>query len=128
MVLQKLTERIKKAKTKMERMKAKAHGMTVPELRQHLRKRKTERRAFKAELKRMEREERQKFEKWKITQKYKQKRKATKEGKPGGALGLIMDLGGPGKASKDGDPLGIFSGQKKQRTHKKRKKKEWWEF
>jgi len=109
-------------KASFEKAKAKAHGMTVPELRQHLKKRKAEKRAFKAELRKKEQEERQKFEKWKVERKYKQKRKAVKKGKATGALGVLEMLGG--KPQKGGsDPFGLFSSPKKPRKKKRKKKR-----
>lgn len=125
MVLKSLRERIKNVKAKLERAKAKHHGMTVPELREHLKKRKAERRAFKAELRRKEREERQKYEKWKIEQKYKQRRKRVKAGKPTGFLGALEALGGSQKKSDPllgPDPLGLFGSPKKKRKRRKKRK------
>jgi len=122
MVLKKLSERLKSVKDKFERAKARAHGMTVPELRVHLRERKAEKKAFKAELRKKEQAERQKFEKWKIEQKYKQKRKQAKSGKSSGVLGALEMLGGsPSKKSAGYDPFGIFSTPRK--TSRKRRKK-----
>lgn len=121
MVFKTLRERLQKVKEKLEKTKAKAHGMTVPELRQHLTKRKAEKRKFKEELRRKEREERQKFEKWKVEQKYKGKRKQVKTGKSTGALGLIELLGGSPPKGAKADPLGLFGPPKKKR--KKRRKK-----
>lgn len=124
MVLKKLSERLKKVKDSFERAKARAHGMTVPELREHLRKRKAERRAFKAELRRKEEEEKAKFEKWKIEQKYKRKRKQVKSGKRVGVLGALEVLGGtPSKKGGGYDPFGIFTTPKQSRKRKRRKKK-----
>ena len=51
-----LRERIRKVKARFEKAKAKAHGMTVPELRRYLAKRKVEKRKFKLELRRKEEE------------------------------------------------------------------------
>lgn len=124
MVLEKLSERLKKVKDSLERAKAKAHGMTVPELREHLRKRKAERREFKAELRKKERAERAKFEKWKIERKYKQKRKQVKSGKSSGILGSLEMLGGkPSKKDANYDPLGIFGPPKRLTRRKTRRKK-----
>jgi len=122
MVLKNLSQRIKKVKASLEKAKAKAHGMTVPELRAHLAKRKVEKRAFKAELRKKEEAERQKFEKWEIEQKYKRKRKAVKSGKAMGALGVLELLGGkPQKGV--ADPFSFFGEPKKPRKKKRKKKK-----
>lgn len=132
MVLKKLVERLKNVKDSLERAKAKVHGMTVPELREHLRTHKAEKRAFKVELRKKEHEERAKFEKWKIEQKYKAKRKQVKSGKGGfkGSLaefGSAMEvLGGkPSKKDAGYDPFGIFgpsTSAKPKRKRKRRKK------
>ena len=123
MVLKTLSERIKKVRASFERGKAKAYGMTVPELRRHLAKRKAEKRKFKEELRRKEREERGKFLKWKVEQKYKQKRKQTKRGKQTGALGILEMLGGSTSMGANDDPLGIFGSPTRKKTRKKRRKK-----
>lgn len=125
MGLKKLGERLKKVKDSLERAKARAHGMTVPELRAHLKKRKVERRAFKEELKEKERLERKKFEKWKIEQKYKQKRKQTKSGKSSDIMGALEMLGGtPSKKSESYDPFNIFGTSKwSGRKHKAKRRK-----
>lgn len=120
MVLKTLSERIKKVKASFERGKAKAYGMTVPELRRHLAKRKVEKHKFKEELRRKEREERQKFLKWKVERKYKQKRKQVKSGKQTGALGVLEMFGGSTSTRGNDDPLGIFGPPKRK---KKRRKK-----
>lgn len=133
MVLEKLVERLKNVKDSLERAKARAHGMSVPELREHLRTHKAEKRAFKVELRKKEHEERAKFEKWKIEQKYKQKRKLVKSGK-GGFKGSLAEFGSAmevlgGKPSKKGegyDPFGIFgpaTGVGSKRKKKRRKKR-----
>jgi hypothetical protein len=132
MVLKKLAARIKKVRASFEKAKAKAYGMTVPELRRHLAKRKAEKRAYKEELRRIEAREKAKFEKWKIKQKYKRKRKLFKAGKAGrGALaeftGAMEMLGG--KPQKGGpDPFGIFGTpskprRKRRKTARKKKRK-----
>ena len=121
MVLKKLSQRITKVRVSFEKAKAKAHGMTVPELRAHLKKRKAEKRAFKAELRKKEQEERQKFEKWKIEQKYKGKRKAVKSGKGGGVTGLIEVLGGSGQKSGGSDPFGFFGSPTRKKKKRKRR-------
>jgi len=108
---------------KLLKAKAKAHGMTVPELKQYLAERKVEKRKFKEELRRKEREEKQKHEKWKIEQKYKQKRKQVKTGKSSGALGLIELLGGSTSKKANVDPFGLFGSPAKKTKRKKRKKK-----
>ena len=118
MVFKTLSERLKQVKARLEKAKAKHHGMTVPELRQYLAERKTEKRKFKAELRRKEREERQKYAKWKIEQKYKQKRKQPKKGK---GLGVLELFGGSTSKGETYDPLGILGPAKKKR--KKRSKK-----
>lgn len=122
MVFKTLRERIKNVKASFEKAKAKAHGMTVPELRSYLAKRKVEKRKFKAELRVKEEQEKVKFEKWKIEQKYKQKRKQVKSGKSSGALGIIELLGGS-TSSKGADPLGLFSSSTRQKKRKRRKKR-----
>lgn len=128
MVFKKLSERLKNVKDKFERVKARAHDMTVPELREHLKKRKVEKRAFKAELRKKEHAERQKFEKWKIEQKYKQKRKQVKSGKSSGVLSALEMLGGtPSKKSSGYDPFGIFGeprrSTRKRKTQKRKKRR-----
>jgi len=102
MVLKKLREKFTKAK-------AKRLGMTVAELKK-----------ARKDLKRKEGEERLKHEKWKIEQKYKQKKQA-KKGKGGGVTGLITLLGGSGQ--NDSDPLGLFGSPKKPRKKKRKKKR-----
>ena len=118
-----LRERIRKVKARFEKAKAKAHGMTVPELRKYLAKRKTEKRKFKLELRRKEEEERQKFKKWQIEQKYKQKRKQVKTGKSTGALGFVELLGGSSSKRAGTDPLGLFGSPTKKKKRKRRKKR-----
>jgi hypothetical protein len=110
-------------RAKLLKAKAKAHGMTVPELEKYLAERKVEKRKFKEELRRKEREEKQKHEKWKIEQKYKQKRKQVKTGKSGGVLGLIELLGGSQSKGVNADPLGIFSSPTRKKKRKRRKKR-----
>lgn len=133
MVLKKLSQRIRKVRASFEKTKAKVHGMTVPELRRHLAKRKAEKRAFKAELRRIEEKEKEKFEKWKIERKYKRKRKLAKAGK-GGFKGALTEFTGAmemlgGKPSEGGpDPFGIFGTpgkprRKRKTAPKKRKRK-----
>ena len=120
MVLKSLSQRLKGVKDSFERAKARAHGMTVSELREHLKRRKVEKRAFKAELRKKEEAERQKFEKWKIEQKYKRKRKQVKKGKSSGIMGALEMLGGtPSKKASSYDPFNIFS----KPTRKKRRRK-----
>jgi len=108
---------------KLLKAKAKAHGMTVPELKSYLVERKVEKRKFKEELRRKEREEKQKHEKWKIEQKYKQKRKQVKTGKSSGALGIIELLGGSTNKQANTDPLGLFGSSAKKKKRKRRKKR-----
>jgi len=113
----------KSLREKLLKAKAKAHGMTVPELKRHLAKRKAENRKFKQELKRKEQEQKLKHEQWKIEQKYKQKRKAVKKGKRSGALGILEALGGSTSARGSDDPLGIFGSPTRKKKSKKRRKK-----
>ena len=122
MVLKPLSERIKKVRDKFEQAKARAWGMTVPELRQHLMKRKAEKRKYKMELRRKEQEEKQKFEKWKIEQKYKRKRIQAKKGRGStGLTGMLEMLGGPPQKA-DYDPLGLFGSPTKTKRRKRVKK------
>ena len=123
MVFKTLRERIRNVKASFEKAKAKAHGMTVPELRRYLATRKAEKRKFKMELRRKEREEKQKHEKWKIEQKYKQKRKQVKAGKSTGTLGFIDLFAGSSSKEVDADPLGLFGLPKKTMRKKKKKRK-----
>lgn len=110
---------LENVKEKLERFKAKRHGMTVPELREHMRQRKEERKRFKLELKEKERAEHQKFEEWKIEQKYKQKRKQVKKGGGGSITDVIYTLGGRPSEERGSDPLGLFGSPK--RSTRKRK-------
>jgi len=95
---------------KLEKARAKHHGMTVEELR-----------AYQARLRSKKREEQLKYEEWKIEQKYKRKRKQAKKGKSGGIAGFIEFLGGSPQKTSSSDPLGLFGTPKKKR--KKRRKK-----
>ena len=105
----------KKLRQKRTEAKAKRLGMTVPEYSQ-----------AKRELKRKEGQERVKFEKWKIEQKYKQQRKQVKQrkGKGPSVTAMLESLGG-GFGSGGSDPLGLFGSKKtkKRKTTKRRKKK-----
>lgn len=91
MVFKKLSEKLTKAR-------AKSLGMTVAELKK-----------ARLELKRKEKQERLKHEKWKITEKYRLKRKLQKSRKPTDPFALLF-----------GTPL---QPQKKKPKKKRRKKK-----
>ena len=110
----------KKIREKLLKAKAKAHGMTVPELKQYLAERKVEKYKFKMELRRKEQKEKAKFEKWKVEQKYKQKRKQAKAGKSTGVLGMIELFGGSPSKTTNPDPLGLFGPPTKKRKRRKK--------
>lgn len=101
-------------------MKAKAHGMTVTELRAHQKKVRTEKKKTKARLRAKEREEKTKLEEFKIEQKYKRKRKRVKEGGSTlkSASDLIMSIGGSSGPGQE-DPFGLFGSSKKKKKKKK---------
>lgn len=122
MVLNKLSERIRTVRLNFEKAKARAYGMTVPELRQHLTKRKAEKRKYKMELRQKEQAEKVKFEKWKIEQKYRQKRKQAKKSGSTGIMGVLGMLGGSPSQKGDYDPLGLFGSPTKTKRRKRRKK------
>lgn len=113
---------LKSAREKLERFKAKAHGMSVPELREHLKQQKARKKARKARLRQKEMGEREKFEAWKIEQKYKRKRKQVKEGKSS-AVGLLKVLGGTPSKSEGpyDDPFNIFGGSKRKKRRRRKR-------
>jgi len=94
--------------------------MTVPQLREYQANIKAEKRTARLSLKAKEREERLKFEQWKVEQKYKRKRKQAKSRKKSG--GLLEMLGGTTQRSSN-DPLGLFGSPKKTTRKRKRRKK-----
>lgn len=115
---------LEKVRKRLEEAKAKHHGMTVDELRAHLKKRKEERKKFKMELREKEQFERQKFERWKIQQKYKERRRDVKSGKKSsGPMGFLNMLGGGSETRRNGyfsDPFGVF-GPPQQPTKRREK-------
>jgi len=106
---------IKKLKQFTTQQRAKKRGMTV-----------TEYKAYQKELRAKEKEERTKYQKWQITEKYKQKRKRAKSGKRMGLMKSLEMLAGPDPKASSSDPFaGLLTGsppQKKKRKKKRRKK------
>lgn len=111
---------LKGVRERLERFKAKSHGMTVPELREHMKKRKAEMKKLKEGLRQKKRSEYEKHEHWKVEQKYREKRKRVRQGKPTGILSMLG--GSPSKSSGGYDPFGLFSSPKKPRKKSPRKK------
>lgn len=104
---------------RLEQAKAKHHGMTVPQLREHQRAVKQRKRDARQALRAKEQREQQKFRAWKIEQKYKAKRKAYKKRGTEGFTGLLMQLGGA-QPSTGGDPFNVFRSPKKTKKRRRR--------
>lgn len=104
-LLKSAKQRISRAKAKIERAKAKSKGMNVREYRAH-----------KQTLKATEKQEKQKFEQWRIKEEYRQKRKQQKKG-GGGFLDSLSQMG----ANFEKNLLGTTSAPPRKRSKKKKK-------
>lgn len=96
-------------KRRAKKRRAKELGVSVEELEK-----------IRKELKQLEGKERVKFAKWKIQQKYKQKRKQAKSGKSPSITSMLESLAG---SPPESDPLGIFETQRKSKKKSTRRKR-----